>query len=181
MRAFVALDLPESWRDDLECLQVHLRTGRVVPAENLHLTLAFLGDVSEAVLEEIHESLDHVPKPGIRLRILGLDLFGSATAPRLVCAVVDDSQILRDLQSRVARLARSAGLDLERRRFRPHVTLARFGRTARADPMALSAFLADHGGFHLPETRFHAMGLYASTLRPDGAEYQALGIYPLAP
>ena len=68
---------------------------------------------------------------------------------------------------------------LERRRFRPHVTLARFGRTARADPQALARFLEAHAGFALSAVPASSMGLYASTLRPEGAEYEALAVYPL--
>ena len=102
-----------------------------------------------------------------------------ASAPRLVHAVVEDNAALSDLHGRVLRLARGAGLAPDRRRFRPHVTLARFGRTARADPGALARFLADHASVSLPAVTARSMGLYASTLRPEGAEYEALAFYPL--
>jgi 2'-5' RNA ligase len=44
MRVFVAIDLPDEVRRELETLQNALPVGRPVPAENLHLTLSFLGD-----------------------------------------------------------------------------------------------------------------------------------------
>ena len=179
MRAFVAVDLAEPWLDALEGLQAHMRTGRVVPRENLHLTLAFLGEAREDELEELHDALGALPRRQVVLRAAGLDLFGSATAPRILHLAVADSPELTALQAGVVRGARKTGLELERRRFRPHVTLARFSRTARADPGALARFLADHAGFGLPEMAAQSMGLYASMLRPDGAEYEALATYPL--
>lgn len=179
MRIFVAVDLPDTLLVGLEALQSHLRTGRIVPPGNLHLTLAFLGDVDEQAAETLHEDLAAIPRVPVALRITGLDLFGSATAPRLVCALVADTPALTDLQRRVAKAARAAGIELERRRFKPHVTLARFGKTARADPQVLARFLAEYGGFTTPELSAPSMGLYASTLRPDGAEYEALALYPL--
>ncbi|QEW18940.1 2'-5'-RNA ligase [Marinibacterium anthonyi] len=180
MRAFVAVDLPEDLMEALERLQSDLRTGRIVAPDNLHLTLAFLGDAGDDALELLHDDLTTLHRIPVTLRITGLDIFGSATAPRLVVAMVDDTPALTDLHHRITRVARAAGLDLDRRRFRPHVTLARFGKTARADPQALARFLADHGGFTTPAIAARSMGLYASTLTPHGAEYEALATYPLA-
>ena len=179
MRAFVAVDLPPSMVRVLTHAQSHLRTGRIVPEENLHLTLSFLGDVGEEALEELHDALEAL-RPGVlEISITGLDIFGDRTAPRLVCALIDDTPALSDLHKQVTRAARAAGIPLERRRFRPHVTLARFGRTARADGAALERFLADHAALTLPPERAMSFGLYASTLRPGGAEYDALSSYPL--
>lgn len=179
MRAFVAIDLPPRTIRTLTHAQSHLRTGRIVPEENLHLTLAFLGDVGDEALEDLHGALEGLRPGGIEIGITGIDLFGDRTAPRLVCALVDDSPALRDLQKQVAQAARAAGIPLERRRFRPHVTLARFGRTARADGTALERFLSENAALMLPPERAMSFGLFASTLRPGGAEYEALSSYPL--
>jgi hypothetical protein len=57
MRVFVAIDLPDHVRRELEALQSALPAGRPVPAENLHLTLSFLGDQQELAVEDAHEAL----------------------------------------------------------------------------------------------------------------------------
>ncbi|AXI53875.1 hypothetical protein C1J05_04605 [Sulfitobacter sp. JL08] len=54
MRVFVAIDLPDEIRGELERLQEYLPVGRAVPSDNLHLTLSFLGDQSEVACEDAH-------------------------------------------------------------------------------------------------------------------------------
>jgi 2'-5' RNA ligase len=58
MRAFLALPLPDHATALLERLQQEIPVGRLVPPENLHLTLVFLGERSEAALEELHFALE---------------------------------------------------------------------------------------------------------------------------
>lgn len=179
MRCFVAVDLPDPLRDALVRVQGGLRTGRIVPEDNLHLTLAFLGDVEEDAVEALHDALSGIHTSSLAVSISGIDIFGSPTAPRLVCAVVPDTPALTALHDDVIRAARKAGITLQRRKFRPHVTLARFGKTARADAGALAHFLNDHAALTLPTVHPLSFGVYASTLRPDGAEYELISSYPL--
>ena len=179
MRAFVALDLPEPMLRPLSRLQAGLTVGRPVPEENLHLTLAFLGDVTEATAYDVAEGLAAARLPGVRLALAGLAPLGSGRAP--VLAVEASGEGLEGLHAKVMRIARDAGVDLARVRFRPHVTLARFPRDLGAKEQArLGEFLSLNGTFSLPPEPATSVTLYRSHLSQDGAEYEPLASFPLA-
>ncbi|MDJ0993642.1 MAG: RNA 2',3'-cyclic phosphodiesterase [Dinoroseobacter sp.] len=169
MRAFIALPIQEPSLSALIRLQAGLTHGRPVPEENLHLTLAFLGDVSDLVLDEVHFELSRLRAPAPLLRFTGLTVYPATRQSLIVIEVARDPD-LTNLAKQVCTIARSAGLDLPRRRFRPHVTLTR-GRSA---PSALP-------GVHTPVPQFEATEfcLYRSTLSPDGARHDVLESYPL--
>ncbi len=174
MRAFVALDLDEAMLDALEEVQAGL-PGRIVPRENLHLTLAFLGEVSEAVLREVHAGLAALQPEAPELRVTGLDVFGGKK-PKLAFAAVAANPELETLQRVVVRLCREAEVDLRRERFRPHVTLTRFGREiGRRDAEVLARRL---GVLAMPGTRAAGLSLCRSELRAQGPRYLALASYP---
>ena len=178
MRAFVALDLPETMLRPLTRLQAGLGVGRQVPEENLHLTLAFLGDVADGTAHEVAEALDGARLPGLTVALSGLTLFGGRWPA--VLAVGATGAGLAPLHAKVMRIAREAGVDLRRERFRPHVTIARFPREMGPKEQArLGEFLALNGTFALPPEPALSVSLCRSHLTQDGAQYEPLASFPL--
>ena len=124
MRLFVALPLGaegirdlDGYRRDLEKRGVR---GNFTGRENLHITLAFLGEQRE--WEPAAEALDAVEaEPGLLL-LDRLDTFGKGEVLGLCPG--DDTPV-RPLAAAVERSLRDAGFALEKRRFRAHVTLCR--------------------------------------------------------
>ncbi|WP_099826604.1 RNA 2',3'-cyclic phosphodiesterase [Oceaniglobus indicus] len=177
MRAFVALDLPDDMADALDRLQDKLTVGRHVPADDFHLTLAFLGDTTPDTLEELHHRLDMMTWPVLSLAVTGIDIFGTAN-PRALYARIDGGAPLSALQKRIETFARAAGIDLPRRRFVPHVTLARFSNTMPEDQMAkVGRFLSAHGDWTMPPFAPPSLTLYRSHLSEGGPIYEALERY----
>jgi len=83
------------------------------------------------------------------------------------------------LHARVQRAVRGAGIDLARSRFRPHVTLARFGRHPGPQAMSLlGGFLAARADVALAPFTVAGFALYRSILHQGGAEYEILETYP---
>lgn len=180
MRAFLGLPLPEPLVGPLLSVQEAIPVGRKVPEENLHLTLAFLGDVAPTVLEELHDALEGRRLARPVLAAAGLASYGGA-APRLLAMDVRPDPALTDLHGTVTRAARGAGVELRRERFRPHVTLIRFpgGGLSRGGRAALGRALAALDVPEMPEAAAERLVLYESILAPEGARYEGLAEYPL--
>ncbi|MEM8824739.1 MAG: 2'-5' RNA ligase family protein, partial [Pseudomonadota bacterium] len=90
MRAFVGLPIPEPWIAPLIRAQGAVPGGRKVDAEDLHLTLAFLDDQSEACLEALHETLEAKPLPRATLTPLAYALLGSGRPRAVVLDIAAD-------------------------------------------------------------------------------------------
>lgn len=177
MRTFIALPLPDQIRDGLAKIQEGIPAGRLVDAENLHVTLVFLGDQPEGALEELHDSLEVLRAPSFDLTIHGLGTFGGART-RTLWAGIKPEPRLQDLQKSVSRAVRRAGIALEHRRFVPHVTLARFKDSYEEDA-PFARFVAAEAGLTLPSFLVRHIALYASHLGKGGAHYEELAQYPL--
>lgn len=178
MRSFLAIDLPEDVVDSLTRLQAMLPAGRVVPPENLHLTLAFLGDQAEEQLEALHDELRAVSVAAFDLRFSGLGCFG-APRPATLFAEIAGCAALGALHAKLHSLIRRSGMSLPRDRFRPHVTLARFRKGG--DPAVVHRFLELHGNTQLPGFTACGMSLWQSRLYRDGAQYDRLADYAFHP
>lgn len=177
MRAFIALPIPEDTVEALARLQDRLPFGRPVPEDNLHLTLAFLGDAPETALEDLHERLGLLRFGPVDIRFTALDSF-TEMERGLVFAAVDRSQKLGELHERVAAQCRLAGLHLPRRRFRPHVTLMRGNRRPKGIARdRLAAMMGPLDG--VPGFTARLLTLYRSTLTPKGAVHEPLAEYRL--
>ena len=180
MRCFLALPIPEPLLPPLLAVQEAVPVGRAVPEDNLHLTLAFLGDRPEAELRELHLVLGQRALPAVTLALAGLATFGGRRV-KLLAAEVTKVPALVALQREAVRAATAAGMALPRERFRPHVTLLRFGAGLRdADRPRLDAALAPLAGLSTAAEPVAEMRLVGSTLTPEGAVYDTLAEYPLA-
>ncbi|MBY8975442.1 RNA 2',3'-cyclic phosphodiesterase [Rhodobacteraceae bacterium NNCM2] len=178
IRAFAALVLPDDFRDAVETLQAGLNVGREVPAENLHLTLAFFGEHPRPALEDLHLALEEIDHEPVELELNGVGMFGGAS-PRAIFAAVKPSPSLKLLRDQVHRAARSAGLAPDSRKFHPHITLARFGDLGGEDRLELDKFIARRIDFSAGPFLVTSFGLYRSTLRGGPPIYDLMAEYPL--
>jgi 2'-5' RNA ligase len=178
MRAFVAVVPPAEALAPLATAVEALRGPGAswVPPERLHLTLAFLGEVAEPVAARVADRLAEAVRgvAPFRLRIAGGGAFPRPARPRVLWAGVDgDVAALASLARLVRRAARSAGADVERAPYVPHVTVARI-RARDYDGTAAVAALAGVSGD--PWTVTEAVLLH-STLGPKPS-YDRLAVAP---
>jgi len=169
LRLFVAINIPESVKDQLLGWRVALRGARWVEPDQMHLTLAFLGEQSNNVYHEICDSLEGLEFAPFELRFQSVNYFGSKKAPRTLWADVCSSSELMTLQKKVSKHCQVLGIKIESRRFRPHLTLARLNRTSFADlARSLEALsLARTDPFWID-----SFELFSSKLHPEGAVYR---------
>ena len=168
MRLFVAVDPPPAAVQDLEKalrsrgLPAARPDLRWVPAEQWHVTLAFLGEVAEDRLDELCTRLAraagrHSP---LTAHLHAAGTFGSGARARLLWAGLDcDRLALRRLTESVTAAARRSGIDVDAGRFHPHVTLARARR-----PSDLSDCTAAMAGYRGPAWSLDAVRLVRSAL-----------------
>ncbi|WP_291727727.1 RNA 2',3'-cyclic phosphodiesterase [Leisingera sp. F5] len=178
MRAFAGLPLPDAALGALERVQEELTVGRQVPAENMHLTLAFLDDQPEQVLQALHQELAGIRAPVLTLSIQGLEVFGGKQ-PRVLAAAVQKTPELSRLRNQVRSACQAAGIALARERFRPHVTLARFPRHLQPGQLEKIAGFLQQAAVVRLQAEADCFALYQSTLAPEGARYDVLAEYPL--
>lgn len=177
MRCFVALPLPDGLADELAGFARRLRVGRPQLAENMHVTLAFLGDQTADQLHDLHDALDAAVLPAVTADFAGIAPFGGKTPSALGVQVSG----VEALEARVTSIVRGAGMRLKHRKFRAHVTLARLARTPSAGDMtALGHALEAHGTARFAPATLREISLYQSHLRPEGAWYERLADYPLS-
>lgn len=180
MRTFIALPLPDPVLDRLEALQATIATGRFVPRENLHLTLAFLDEQPVDLLEDLHAELEAIAVPPFPIGLGGLGGFGG-DRPRALFVGAASTTALIGLHRRVRSAIRSVGIALPRERFRPHVTIARFRNHEPPETCAKLAWaLRVHSAFAIEPFAITQFSLMRSRLTPDGPLYDALSTYPLA-
>ncbi|MFT4149869.1 MAG: RNA 2',3'-cyclic phosphodiesterase [Paracoccaceae bacterium] len=177
IRAFLALPMPDVIRSALTVQQFLLPVGRKVPPETLHLTLVFLGDTAEPVLEEAHQGFAALRMAPFPLTLQGLGLFGGAK-PHTVWAGAAPSGPLIRLQAKAERIARDAGCRVESRRFTPQVTLARPGAMGPDERLRLERAVGE-SPFRSESWSVEEMVLYRSTLGKAGSHYDELARYPL--
>ena len=174
-RIFVGLALPEDVRDRIAMIQTGLPGARWVKHESLHLTLAFIGETPEHLIEDAHSALSVIRAPCFDLRLSGVGQFGDAK-PRAVWIGVEKCDALVTLQGRVETALRRAGLDISARKFMPHVTI---GRLKTTPPDRVGRYIQRFGLFSagpVPVREFH---LFESHLLSDGGVYEALADYEL--
>ena len=172
----MALPLPEAWIAPLVRAQGAVRGGRAVDAGDLHLTLAFLDDQPETLLEALHEELEARALPAATLAPRSYAAIGSP--PRMFALDVEATPGLAALHAGVRSAARAAGIALPRDRFRPHVTLRRFTRGDAAGE-GIGPALERIGPPGLPTETARLCALWSSVLTPQGPIYEVLASYPL--
>ena len=179
IRAFVAVPLPGEVRSTLEAAQAGLPAGRAVAPENFHVTLVFLGEHPEPVVEDLHHALEDVKAPGFQLSLSGVGVFGGGI-PRLLYAAVEPEPALSHLRRKVARAAREAGMEVPSKKFTPHVTLARFPKEMPGEDLAaIQGFVARRMQLEAGPFDAERFVLYRSTLGRNGPIYEELADYPL--
>jgi 2'-5' RNA ligase len=182
MRLFVALDLPWTLRERLVLLGGGGIPGaRWVSSENLHLTLRFIGETPAHRAEEIDLALAALRGRGFSLTLAGVGVF-ARNSPKggrstTLWVGVERNPQLDYLQGKIETALQRAGLEPERRRFSPHVTLARLDAVPEAK---LAAYVQAHNLFRAEPVPIGHFTLFSSLLGKEQSVYTPEVEYPLA-
>lgn len=179
LRLFVALELPGSLHTYLDAVCSAMRASighskniRWSKQANRHLTMCFLGETEPGLLPGLCGELDAIASQhdcfgGEIFRVCS---FPDAKSP-IIAAELESNPDMERLHMDCGRLLSLVGRPPERRRFRPHITLARCRRRLREPPLLPAA----------QNVHFDQLVLVASELTPGGSIYTPIERWPLGP
>jgi 2'-5' RNA ligase len=176
IRLFAALAIPPDIAGALTRRQHGLEGVRWRPAEALHVTLRFYGEIREDLARDLDAALREVSGHPFDLVLEGVGAFGEAADIHALWAGVAENPELRRLAKACEAAARRTGLKPDTRAYRPHVTLAYL---RRPDPQGVAAWIQANNLLHSPPFRIDRFGLYSSFLGREGSSYRLEAAYPL--
>ena len=177
VRLFAALPIPPDVAETLKRRQSGLPGAKWRPGEALHVTLAFYGEMDERTADELASELARVGGGPFELELSGVGAFGEGQRTHAIWAGVAPNEQLNVLAGRCRAAGERAGLTLEKRAYRPHVTLAYL--KPQADPDRIGAWITGHNLLHSPPFRADRFALYSSVLTQSGSQYVLEREYPL--
>jgi len=156
IRLFTAIDLPDDVADTLKRRQAGLPGARWRDRDHLHLTLAFYGEIDERQADDLVVGLERAATGGpFEIELEGVGAFGDAHRSSTLWAGVAAGERLGVLAGRCRSAAERAGVVMERRTYRPHVTLAYLKPQADPDRIGLySSVVTDDGGVYTLEREY---------------------------
>ena len=178
MRLFIAIELPDEIKRLLGRMRTEIPGSRWVPMEQIHLTLAFLGEVDDATLKLLTAELASIQAPGFRLCFSATGCFPDRRRPRVLWVGLEPEPLLNNLASLVRKAVLACNIPQEERPFSPHITLARLKFPATRE---VAPFLDQPQKDGLPPIGVREFILFQSRLTPRGAVHTAINVFPLAP
>jgi 2'-5' RNA ligase len=175
-RLFTGLEVPPDVAGSLAMMRGGLLGARWIEPQDYHVTLRFLGDIDDDVAHELAMLLSTVRRPAVTLTVGALDVFGG-DKPRALVARIEQTSALAEMQAEQERLVRRVGLPPDKRKFSPHVTLARLRDTS---PWHAADFLSQRGHFLRRSFKADRFVIFSSRASVGGGPYVVEAAYPLA-
>jgi 2'-5' RNA ligase len=183
MRIFIALDIPGEIRTHLAEYMDHARAlasgARWAHVEGLHVTLKFIGEVTDARMQEIKTALASVRAMPFAVQFDGVGFFPNANAARVFWAGVDGGNELPQLASSVDAALEKIGIAREAKPYHPHLTLARAGSHPLRELRALIEDPAPQFGTRFGTMTAREFFLYQSQTQKGGSRYTKLERFEL--
>lgn len=176
-RLFVAIGLPPPISDLLLDTMEGYAALRWQDAEQLHVTLRFVGEVERPVAEDLATALGTIRFAPFALTVSGVGRFDHHRRGTLWAGIAPRAPVAA-LTAKVERACVNVGLAPEHRAFHPHVTLARWGTGAGSEP---GLFIERHALLRSAPFEVSSFTLLESHLGRDGGHHEAIADYPLRP
>ena len=175
-RLFIAVDMPETIKNNLSLMAFGIPGAKWVAPEQLHLTVRFIGEVDGGLFRDIKEILGEIHFASFSLQLKGVGYFPPRGAPRVLWVGLEKSEPLQLLRKKIDTALLRVRIEPEGRKFSPHITLARL----KNSPVnKIANFLSGNGLFSQEPFQVEDFKLYSSVLSPKGAYHKVERIYPL--
>ncbi|MFH1230668.1 MAG: RNA 2',3'-cyclic phosphodiesterase [Planctomycetota bacterium] len=183
MRLFVAITLDETIRENLisiqELIQRYQPDAKLVDAENIHLTLRFLGEISEDILPRISEVLSTVNDCHcFEMELRNIGAFPSVKKPRVIWIGCEDrTSALNKIYQTLESGFRAIGLQPDDKEFSAHITIARDKIPKPNNNFEALANKYANKSFGIQMVK--QVTLFQSTLTPNGPIYTNISDFKL--
>ncbi|MBF0520153.1 MAG: RNA 2',3'-cyclic phosphodiesterase [Nitrospirae bacterium] len=183
VRAFIAVNIDEALREKIAALVSGLTLLGVkwVRAENLHLTLKFLADISESeaakVVDTLNNALYEIKSFDITLK--GIGAFPNERRPKVIWVGITNAENLSKLQGRIDDCLSEVGFKREERDFSPHLTIGRVKTPDGSSDFSLKTQKIKDAVFG--DMKVDTVYLMKSDLFPAGPTYSELKSFKLIP
>jgi RNA 2',3'-cyclic 3'-phosphodiesterase len=183
VRAFIAIEIPPAIHTQLDKIskdlqgQTKTRAIHWVPANNIHLTLKFLGEVSSANLEHVTKIMsgEAARYSPFEIQVGGIGAFPSVRRPRVIWVGIESPPLLKSIQKGLEAETLRLGYVAEERDFSPHLTLARISHNVTPEELrTISEVMVRYKVGNLGAFRVESVRLFKSDLLPGGAVYTPL-------
>jgi 2'-5' RNA ligase len=184
MRYFIAIDMTENIKDAIagviEKCGLNSKGIKWVSAENVHLTLKFLGDVKEDLIPEIEKGLASIcmRHDVFNINIRGAGAFPNFKYPNILWMGIDESEELKRLYEDIEESMSELGFEKEDRKFSPHLTIGRVKDRKGIEPVIKELYTFKDTFFGSIEVK--EVLLMRSVLKPTGAEYSKIAGFKLS-
>ncbi|MGC8122083.1 RNA 2',3'-cyclic phosphodiesterase [Marinobacter sp. VGCF2001] len=176
VRLFFGLEIPGNITAKLLQVKTPIAGARWQTDAQLHLTLAFLGEIQEEHTERVRNSARSVIHSSFELEASGLGCFGHADNPKTLWAGVCPETELTRFQQKLAGQLNARGFTLKNPSFKPHITISRF----RNNPGPVSGLIGEYQNTRFGRWMVREFVLFESTPGPQGSVYTVLERYPLS-
>jgi 2'-5' RNA ligase len=175
-RMFLALELPADVREAVLQLAVGVPGAYWYEDDQLHLTVRYLGRIDGRKIDSVVSAVRKLELPPFELTLAGVGFFPPRGEVESLWVGVNRSAELERLRSRVDGLATRLGIEPDRRRYQPHVTIARVegGHAPR-----MAEFLAGQALWKSRPFKVETLTLFSSRDREWGPEYQREEVFPM--
>jgi len=188
IRAFIAVELPGELKQELAALETQLKKNsppvvKWVDPESIHITLKFLGETSDAVIDELllamEESVAGVSP--FKLEVGKIGAFPAVDRPQVIwVGISGDMEKLAQLQKNLEQNTEQLGFKRESRPFSPHLTLGRVREGARVKEIQRIGKLLNETPFTAKHNiEAHEINLLKSQLTQAGAIHTIIGMVKL--
>lgn len=166
MRLFVAIEIPDDLKKMLGSLRTDIHGARWLTVDQIHLTLAFLGEVDEVSVERLTGKLSRIQGHAFEIRFSRTGCFPDRRRPRVLWIGLNPEPYLNDLAAKVREAVLACGIPQEERPFSPHITLARLKHLPSGE---FDAFFDQNSKVELPPFSVREFILFQSRLTQQGA------------
>jgi 2'-5' RNA ligase len=188
MRTFIAVNLPDELLNKISQITAYFKanlqnnTVKWVERQNLHLTLKFLGDITDQQSDDVKSILktsfvDYAP---FTFSIQGLGMYPNPRNPRVIWLGLTETEALSKINKTLNQVLVKAGIEKDTRPFSPHLTIGRVKPQASKDQVKIiGEFLSQHNVDALGQIYTSEIHFFQSKLTPKGPIYTSLLSVPL--